>query len=189
MRVRVDGGPQQPAVLQVSSGLPGADGSDGASAYEIAAAAGFEGSEEEWLASLVGAPGADGQNGTDGVDGAPGAPGEQGPPGVWDGAISKSIVITPAAIGSYVIWRAPIACTVTAVRGYRVGGTGATVNATRSGADLLAADLSLSTAATWLSGPGIQGGALAVGDTLAVAIRNTTGSPTAITIQVDIQGV
>ncbi|MHC3450753.1 right-handed parallel beta-helix repeat-containing protein [Streptomyces prasinus] len=103
---------------------------------------------------------------------------------------TKGLVVTaPTGAASYVIWRAPKACTVTAVRGYRVGGTGATINATRNGADLLATNLSLSTADTWLAGPGVQNAVLAAGDTLAVAVRSVAGTPGAVTIQVDVQGV
>lgn len=103
--------------------------------------------------------------------------------------VSKTLVITdPAGAVSYVVWRAPKVCTVTAVHGYRVGGTGATINAQANGSDLLATDLSLSTASTWLSGTGVQNAALAAGDSLSVAIRSITGTPTAVTIQVDLQG-
>ncbi|MET9521508.1 hypothetical protein [Streptomyces coeruleorubidus] len=103
--------------------------------------------------------------------------------------VSKSLVITaPAGAVSYVVWRAPKACTVVAVRGYRVGGTGATINAQRGASDLLATDLSLSTAGTWLSGPSVQNASFAAGDSLTVAIRSVAGSPTAVTIQVDLQG-
>lgn len=104
--------------------------------------------------------------------------------------VSKSLVITaPAGAVSHVVWRAPKACTVVAVRGYRVGGTGATINAQRNASDLLATNLSLSTAATWLSGPSVQNATFAAGDSLTVAIRSITGTPTAVTIQVDFQGV
>lgn len=104
--------------------------------------------------------------------------------------VSKSLVITgPTGAVSYVVWRAPKACTVTAVRGYRVGGTGTTVNAQKNTSDLLATDLSLSTAATWLSGPSVQNASFAAGDSLTVAVRSVTGTPTAVTIQVDLQGV
>ncbi|WP_247748445.1 glycosyl hydrolase family 28-related protein [Streptomyces sp. 4R-3d] len=105
-------------------------------------------------------------------------------------SVSKGLVVTaPTGAATYVVWRAPKTCTVTAVRGYRVGGTGITVNATKNGSDLLAANLSLSTADTWLSGPGVQNQAMAAGDTLAVAVRSVTGTPTAVTIQVEVQGV
>ncbi|MFI7890868.1 glycosyl hydrolase family 28-related protein [Streptomyces sp. CACIS-1.16CA] len=102
---------------------------------------------------------------------------------------AKALVVTaPTGAATYVIWRAPKACTVTAVRGYRVGGTGATINATKNGADLLAANLSLSTPDTWMAGPGVQNATMAAGDSLAVAVRSVSGTPTAVTIQVDIQG-
>ncbi|WP_234473862.1 MULTISPECIES: hypothetical protein [unclassified Streptomyces] len=108
-----------------------------------------------------------------------------------DTITTKGVVVPePPADGvSYVIWRAPHACTVTAVRGYREGGSGATVNATVNGADLLAVDLSLSTPDTWLSGPAVQNAPMAAGDTLAVAVRSAAGTPTAITILIDIQGL
>lgn len=103
---------------------------------------------------------------------------------------TKGLVVpTPTGAVTYVIWRAPKACTVTAVRGYRAGGTGATINATRNGADLLAVNLSLSSADTWLSGPGVQNQTFAAGDSLAVAVRSVAGAPAAVTIQVDVQGV
>lgn len=102
---------------------------------------------------------------------------------------SKSLVVTaPAGAVTYVIWRAPAACTVTAVRGYRQGGTGATINATRSGADLAATDLSLSTDTTWMAAATLQNTTVAAGDTLAVAVRSISGTPTAVTIQIDTQG-
>ncbi|WP_369211319.1 hypothetical protein [Streptomyces flavofungini] len=103
--------------------------------------------------------------------------------------VSKTAVITaPAGAVSYVVWRAPKACTVVAVRGYRVGGTGTTVNAVKNSSDLLATDLSLSTAATWLSGPSVQNASMAAGDSLTLTIRSVSGTPTAVTIQVDLQG-
>lgn len=103
---------------------------------------------------------------------------------------TKSLIFTaPTGALSYVIWRAPAACTVTAVRGYRSGGTGATVNATKGGADLLTADLSLSTADTWLAGATLQNTTVAAGDAIAVAVRSASGTPTAVTVQIDAQGL
>ncbi|MFJ9038000.1 right-handed parallel beta-helix repeat-containing protein [Streptomyces sp. NPDC102406] len=103
---------------------------------------------------------------------------------------TKGLVVSaPTAAVTYVIWRAPRACAVTAVRGYRQGGTGVTVNATHNGADLLTADLSLSTDVTWMAGATLQNTAVAAGDTIAVAVRSVTGTPTAVTVQVDVQGL
>ena len=103
---------------------------------------------------------------------------------------TKSFLVNaPTGAVTYVIWRAPRACTVTAVRGYRVGGTGATINATKNGADLITTDLSLSTGSTWMAGATLQNTAVAAGDTLAVAVRSVAGTPTAITLQVEVQGL
>lgn len=99
------------------------------------------------------------------------------------------VVTTPTGAVSYAIWRAPKACTVLAVRGYRQGGSGATVNAQKNALDLLAADLSLSTDTTWLSGPSVQNASMAVGDTLTVAVRSVAGTPAAVTVQVEVQGL
>jgi hypothetical protein len=83
-------------------------------------------------------------------------------------------------------WRAPFACTVTAVKGYRVGGTGATVNAWRNGASLhLASALSLVSADTWLDGGAVQNTAYAIGDALQLRLLTIAGSPTQVVIQVD----
>lgn len=97
--------------------------------------------------------------------------------------------VLPGAVGDMVVWRAPKAVQVIAVRGYRVGSSGASINATNDGSDLLATDLSLSTATTWLSGPSIQNEVMEAGATLTLSVRAITGSPTAITIQVDVQEV
>lgn len=103
---------------------------------------------------------------------------------------SKGLVITaPTGAVAYTIWRAPQACTVTAVRGYRSGGTGATVNATKNGADLATTDLSLSTDVTWMAAAALQNTSVAAGDAIAVAVRSVAGTPTAVTIQIDVQGL
>lgn len=100
---------------------------------------------------------------------------------------SRSGVFTPPSATTVVVWRAPKACTVIAVRGFRVGGSGATINAQKNSSDLLATDLSLVTADSWLSGPGVQNESFSVGDTLKLEIASVAGSPTAVTIQVDLQ--
>lgn len=97
--------------------------------------------------------------------------------------------VLPGATGDMVVWRAPKPVLVIAVRGYRVGSSGATINAVNDAADLLATDLSLSTATTWLTGPSVQNEVMETGATLTLAVRAITGSPTAITVQVDMQEV
>ncbi|MFF1625571.1 hypothetical protein [Streptomyces sp. NPDC058272] len=103
---------------------------------------------------------------------------------------SNKAAVFPSPTGavSYVIWRAPKACTVVAVRGFRSGGTGATVNASKNGsADLLSVDLSLSTDVTWLSGASVQNASMAAGDYLALKVTGVTGTPSYVTVQVDVQ--
>ncbi|MYU24641.1 hypothetical protein [Streptomyces sp. SID8352] len=109
-------------------------------------------------------------------------------PAQQDWVATKGAVIRmPSGAVSEVVWRAPRDCTITAVRGYRAGGTGATINAAKNGLDILVTDLSLSTAATWLSGPTLQNQAVLAGDSVSVALRSVAGSPSAVTIQIDVQ--
>ncbi|MFE7347531.1 hypothetical protein [Streptomyces fimicarius] len=101
-------------------------------------------------------------------------------------ASSRSAVITAAAAGTWAVWQAPRPVTINGVRGHRTGGTAATINARRNAADLLATDLSLTTADTWLSGPNVQNTAIAAGDSIAVSVRSAAGAPT-VTIQIDYE--
>lgn len=98
-------------------------------------------------------------------------------------------LLTPA-VGDYVAWRCRFASTVNAVYGYRVGGTGATVNAIRRRAganvDLLASDLSLTSADGWLAGGSPQNTGWAIGDALLISVRSIAGAPTQAGIQVDL---
>lgn len=87
-----------------------------------------------------------------------------------------------------IVWRAPYDCTVEAVKGYRVGGSGATVNARKNGASThLASDLSLTSADTWLDGGAVQNVAYTVGDRMEIMVVTVTGSPTQVAIQVDLR--
>ena len=94
-------------------------------------------------------------------------------------------VLNPTAI-NVIIWRAPFSCTVTAVKGYRVGGTGATINARKNGvSNHLASNLSLTSADTWMDGGAVQNTAYVAGDKLEIMVVTVTGSPTQVEIQVD----
>ena len=87
-----------------------------------------------------------------------------------------------------IVWYAPFACTVLNVRGYRVGGTGATVNARKNGAsDHLASAKSLTSADTWMDGGAVQNTAYAAGDKLEIMLVTVAGSPTQVDIQVDLE--
>ncbi|MFI6909660.1 hypothetical protein ACIBKY_50955 [Nonomuraea sp. NPDC050394] len=103
----------------------------------------------------------------------------------------KSITLKGAdiAAGTFVLWRASVPCRVVAVRAYRVGGTAAAVNATKNGASMLASDLSVSTAATWMAAAlGPTGNRrLQAGDTLAATVVSAAGTPTDLIIQIDIE--
>ena len=95
-------------------------------------------------------------------------------------------VLSPTGAINVIVWRAPYPCTVTNVRGYRVGGTGATINARRNGSsNHLSSDLSLSSADTWTDGGSVQNTAYAAGDKLEIMVASVTGSPTQVAIQVD----
>ena len=85
-------------------------------------------------------------------------------------------------------WRATIACTVTAIKGFRVGGTGATVNARKNGAsNHLASALSLVNASTVYDGGAVQNTTYAIGDYLEIMVVSVTGTVTQIGIQVDFE--
>jgi hypothetical protein len=91
-----------------------------------------------------------------------------------------------AAAENIIVWRAPFACTVTNVRGYRVAGTGATINARKNGAsNHLASALSLTSADTWMDGGAVQNTAFAAGDKLEIMVVSIAGAPTQVAVQVD----
>lgn len=95
-------------------------------------------------------------------------------------------VLTPTAPLNIIVWRAPFACTVINVRGYRVGGTGATINARRNGAsNHLAAAVSLAGADAWTDGGAVQNTAYVAGDKLEIMLVTATGSPTQLAVQVE----
>lgn len=102
------------------------------------------------------------------------------------GGTLVNIAGIPNAALNVITWLAPYACTVTAVKGYRVGGTGATINA-RKNASLnhLASSLSLTSADTWMDGGSVQNTAYATNDKLEIMIVSTAGTVTQIGIQVN----
>ncbi len=86
-----------------------------------------------------------------------------------------------------IVWRAPIPCTVLTVKGYRVGGTGATINARKNGSlDHLSSALSLTSADTWMDGGSVQNATYAAGDKMEIMIVSEAGSPTQLAVQVDL---
>ncbi|GGK90280.1 hypothetical protein Ppa06_58190 [Planomonospora parontospora subsp. parontospora] len=111
----------------------------------------------------------------------------------------KTIALKTPAAGTHVLWRAPVPCKVRAVRAYRVGGTGAAVNATKTTIDpqtsnpvttnLLPTDLSVGTAARWASGALAAAPVLKLnaGDTLTAVVVSVAGSPTDLIVQIDVE--
>ncbi|WP_440063789.1 hypothetical protein [Streptosporangium sp. OZ121] len=101
----------------------------------------------------------------------------------------KILTLKAPAAGVHVLWRAPVACRVKAVRAYRIAGTGAVINAAKNGVDLCSADLSVTTASTWMSGVLAAPAVLkfAAGDTLTAEVVSVAGTPTDLVIQVDVE--
>jgi len=96
--------------------------------------------------------------------------------------------IGPSGALAIVSWRVSFACRVMNVRGYRIGGTGAAVNARKNGSSThLSSDLSLSSADTWLDGGAVQNADYAVGDSFEMLLQSVAGSPTQVVIQVDFR--
>lgn len=87
-----------------------------------------------------------------------------------------------------VVWYATVACTVTNIRGYRVGGTGATINARKNGAsNHLSSAKSLTSADTWMDGGAVQNTNYSVGNKLEIMIVSVTGNVEQIGVQVDFE--
>lgn len=86
-----------------------------------------------------------------------------------------------AATVNLISWLADRACRVVAVKGYRVGGTSASINARKNGSsNHLATALSLTSANTWMDGGAVQNTDYAAGDKMEVMLTAVAGSPTQI---------
>ena len=97
-------------------------------------------------------------------------------------------ILTPTEAINIIVWRGPFACEVTKVWGYRVGGTGATINARRNGADNhLSSALSLTSADTWMDGGAVQNTAYMAGDKLEIMVVSVAGAPGQVAVQVDFE--
>ncbi len=94
---------------------------------------------------------------------------------------------TSVTVATLAIWRAPYACTITALKGYRVGGTGATINAFKNTTATAhrASALSLTSASTWTDGGALTSASYAIGDSLLLGLLSITGAVTQINIQVE----
>lgn len=99
---------------------------------------------------------------------------------------TKEYRVHAGKAGTYMVTRLPVACTAIAVRAYRAGGTGGTVNAQRNGGDMLAENLTTATDA-WTGWTHLQNATFAAGDTLSVVTAAPAGSPAEVIVQVDLR--
>jgi hypothetical protein len=99
---------------------------------------------------------------------------------------SKGGTILSPTPQTIVIWRAPFACTVTAVKGYQDIGTGSVVTAYDGSTDLLSTNLTISSAATWQDGGSLAKTAVSAGDSIAIRVVSVSGSPNYLVIQVEL---
>lgn len=99
---------------------------------------------------------------------------------------TKGGTVLDPNVRNIITWRAPFVCTVTNVRGYRVGGTTASINARKNGTDNhLASDNVIATPNVWDDGGAVQNTGYVAGDKLEIMITVVTGSPTEVAVQVD----
>jgi hypothetical protein len=94
-------------------------------------------------------------------------------------------ILSPGAPINVIVWQTPFACTVTNVRGYVEGATGATINAQNNGANThLASNLTLTSTNTWIDGGAVQNTAYAIGDKMEIMVASLSGGETQIAVEV-----
>ena len=165
-----------------STSVPGYSGYSGYSGVGIRGVSGYSG---------IGGGGISGYSGKSGYSGI----GISGYSGSGGGGIGGTgiktqggTIINPTGAINVIVWYAPYVCTVTNVRGYRIGGTAAIINARKNGtSNHLATALSLSSADTWMDGSTVEPttATYAIGDKLEIMVISQTGNPTQVSIQVD----
>jgi len=101
-------------------------------------------------------------------------------------AFSKGGAILSPVAQTIVIWQAPFACTVTAVKGYQDAGTGSVITAYDGFTDLLSTDITISSAATWQNGGSLAMTGVLPGDSIAIKVVSVSGSPNYLVIQVEM---
>jgi hypothetical protein len=104
---------------------------------------------------------------------------------VADKFTAGGVVLDPVGARDFTIWRAPFACTVAAVKCRRRGGTGASVNARKNASLLLASNLSLTSADTYMDGGTVQNASFAIGDELELRVISITGVVTELSYVIE----
>jgi hypothetical protein len=93
----------------------------------------------------------------------------------------------PPSNANRMVWRAPFACTVTAVKGHAKGGTNAVINAQKNQAStFLSSNLTVSSMNTWTDGGAVQNASLVAGDSIEVMLASTSGAITEVSVQVEL---
>jgi len=97
-------------------------------------------------------------------------------------------VLLPSGAVNVIVWWVQFSCFVTEVKGYRVGGTGATINARKNGAlNHLSGDLSLTSVDTWMDGGAVQEIYYVRGDKVEIMLTSVNGSPAQVAVQVNFK--
>ncbi|OPC83011.1 hypothetical protein B4N89_20575 [Embleya scabrispora] len=99
---------------------------------------------------------------------------------------SKEVRVASGTAGTYQLFKVPAAASVIAVRAYRTGGTGGTVQVKKGGSDVLASALATATD-SWAGNTTVQNASCAAGDNISVVLAAPAGSPTEILVQVDMR--
>ncbi len=99
---------------------------------------------------------------------------------------SKSVRVASGTAGTYQLVKVPADAAIIAVRAFRAGGTGGTVQVKKGANDVLAAALTTSTDA-WAGSTTVQNAACVAGDNISVVLAAPAGSPTEILVQVDFR--
>ena len=118
-------------------------------------------------------------------------PGNTGPTGAsgLGGVFTVGGLLTgaPPTTGFYMVFRAPFACTVTAVRSHFDAGTNVVVNArVNQTSTFMSSNYTNSTANAWGAGTVNQNTAIASGDDIEVNLVSLSGAVTKANIQVDL---
>lgn len=99
---------------------------------------------------------------------------------------SHSVRVASGTAGTYQLVKVPAAASIIAVRAYRAGGTGGTVQVKKGASDVLAVVLT-STTDAWAGSTTVQNATCAAGDNISVVLASPAGSPTEILVQVDFR--
>lgn len=99
---------------------------------------------------------------------------------------SHSVRVASGTAGTYQLVKVPAAADIIAVRAYRTGGTGGTVQVKHAAVDVLASVLN-STTDSWAGSTTVQNASCAAGDNISVVLAAPAGTPTEILVQVDFR--